>query len=199
MEVKITDNLDYVDEIVEIHLSTFDGFFLTFLGKEFLRLLYSGFIQHEKSNLIIAIEDNEIVGFLAYSEDMSSFYKYLIKSKLFSFAWCAFKAFIRRPSIMFRLLSAFGKSEETNRKEKYIELASIGVKVNQKGKGVGTKLIEYLKLIVNLNIFDYISLETDAENNEYTNKFYKKNNFILSRTYFTKEGRKMNEYHFNGK
>lgn len=195
MEIKIAESLDCIDEVVEIHLATFKGFFLTFLGREFLKLLYGSFIQHENSNLIIAIDENDIVGFLAYSEDMSSFYKYLIKSKLLNFAWCAFKAFIRKPSIILRLLSAFGKAEEVKREEKYIELASIGVKPNQKGKHIGTKMIKYLKSNIDFNKFSYISLETDAENNEYANQFYLKNGFKLFKVYLTKGGRRMNEYH----
>lgn len=196
MEIKIAESLDCIDEVVEIHLATFKGFFLTFLGSEFLKLLYSGFIQHENSNLIIAIDGNEIVGFIAYSEDMSAFYKYLIKNKLLGFSWCAFKAFTRKPSIIFRLLSAFGKSEEVKRKEKYIELASIGVLPQHKGKGIGQQLLNFLKNLINFDKFAYILLETDALENEYVNRFYERNGFIHWRTYKTNEKRLMNEYHF---
>lgn len=196
MKIEITNDLNCVDEVVEIHLSTFEGFFLTFLGRDFLRLLYKGFIQHDKSNLIIAYDSNKILGFLAYSEDMSAFYKYLIKTKLFSFAWCAIKAFLRKPSIMFRLLSAFSKSGEVKREETYIELSSIGVNPNYKGRHIGTKMIDFLKSNIDFRNFLYISLETDAEDNEYANMFYQKNGFVLSRVYKTKQGRKMNEYHY---
>ncbi len=196
VKIYITNSFEYIDDIVEIHLNTFKGFFLTFLGKGFLKQLYKGFIEYEKSNLIIAIEHDKIVGFLAYSEDISLFYKYLIKHRLFSFAWYAFIAFLRKPKVLFRLLSALGKSEEVKREEKYVELASIGVDPNYKAKGVGSQMMSYLKDKIDFNKFAYISLETDADNNDYANRFYQKNKFILARTYSTKYGRKMNEYRF---
>ena len=43
-----------LDDVVKIHMETFAGFFLTFLGKGFLRQMYKGFIAHENSGLIVA-------------------------------------------------------------------------------------------------------------------------------------------------
>lgn len=198
MDIYITNDKNIVNEIVDIHMATFQGFFLTFLGKGFLKQLYEGYIEHKQSNLIVAKQNNEIVGFIAYSSDISDLYKYLIKKKLLLFAWYSFIAFIKNPKILFRLLSAFSKSEEVNRKEKYIELASIGVKPDVKAQGIGSSMISYMKEQIDFNEYEYISLETDAENNEYANKFYQKNGFILERTYETKQGRKMNEYRNRG-
>ncbi|WP_028043337.1 GNAT family N-acetyltransferase [Candidatus Stoquefichus massiliensis] len=197
MKILILTDKKYIDEIVHIHLQTFDGFFLTFLGKGFLKQLYLGFMEHENSNIIVALENDKVLGFIAYSEDMSSFYKYLVKRKLLYFGWYAFIAFVKKPTVLIRLLSAFKKSEEVQRPEKYIELASIGVMPTEKGKGIGSQMISYLKENIDLNKFKYISLETDAKNNEYVNKFYCQNGFILCRTYETKQGRKMNEYHLS--
>jgi ribosomal protein S18 acetylase RimI-like enzyme len=196
MEVKISNNLGDIEEVVNIHLETFEGFFLTFLGKGFLKVLYKGFIEYENSNLIIARNETVVVGFLAYSNDMSSFYKYLIKKHLLSFAWFGFLAFLRKPTIIYRLLSAFNKSNEAKREEKYIELASIGVNPSYKGQGIGSMLIKFLQDNFNQEKYAYISLETDADKNEYVNNFYKKNGFILDRVYETKQGRRMNEYRY---
>jgi len=197
MVVEYARSYDVVETVVDIHMKTFTGFFLTFLGKGFLKELYRGFIEHKYSNLIIAKdEESVIIGFLAYSEDMSSLYKHLLKHGFFQFAFYAFLAFIKKPKILFRLLSAFGKSEEVKREESYIELASIGVLPDKKSRGVGSEMITRLINNVDFSKFAYISLETDAENNEYANKFYQKNGFVLRRVYKTKEGRKMNEYRY---
>ncbi|WP_308698516.1 GNAT family N-acetyltransferase [uncultured Thomasclavelia sp.] len=198
MKIEITDDKEIVDEVVKIHIDTFQGFFLTFLGKGFLRQLYEGYIEHDESNLIIAKKENEIVGFIAYSSNISDLYKYLIKKKLILFAWYSLIAFIKNPKILFRLLSAFGKSEEVAREENYIELASIGVKPEVKSKGIGTTMIDFLKQNVDFEKYKYISLETDAKDNEYANCFYLKNGFVLTRTYETKHGRMMNEYRYIG-
>lgn len=196
MKIEITDDKEIVDEVVKIHIDTFQGFFLTFLGRGFLEQLYRGYIEHNQSNLIIAKQNQEIVGFIAYSFDISGLYKFLIKKRLFLFAWYSLIAFIKNPKILFRLLSAFTKSDEVSRDEKYIELASIGVKTSVKAQGIGSSMISFLKQQIDFNEYKYISLETDAKDNEYANKFYQKNGFILVRTYETKQGRKMNEYRY---
>lgn len=57
-------------------------------------------------------------------------------------------------------------------------------------------MIEFLKQKVNFGEYAYINLETDAENNDGANAFYKKNGFELARQFVTSEGRKMNEYRY---
>ena len=196
-QVKIASlkNKKRVNEIVNIHMQSFTGFFLTFLGKGFLKQLYTGFIEHEGSGIITAVNDNdEIVGFLAYSDDMSSFYKYLIKTRLIPFVWYSIGATIRKPSAMVRLIRAFLKPGETRRKEKYVELSSIGVSPEAKRQHIGSRMIDKLKEMFDADKFAYINLETDAVNNDGANAFYVKNGFKLERSFETPEGRKMNEY-----
>ena len=183
-----------LDDVVKIHMETFAGFFLTFLGKGFLRQMYKGFIAHENSGLIGAKSEKGIVGVLAYSEDLSAFYKYLIKTRLIPFAWYSLGAAIRRPSAIIRLIRAFQKPGETKREEKYVELSSIGVSPDVKGQHIGSRMIDKLKEMFDADKFAFINLETDAVNNEGVNAFYVKNNFVLTRTFETPEGRKMNEY-----
>jgi len=196
--VKITENpvltKKELDDVVKIHMETFTGFFLTFLGEGFLRHMYKGFLSHEKSGLIVAKNEKEIVGVLAYSEDLSEFYKYLIKTRIVFFAWYSIGAAIRKPSAMIRLIRAFLKPGETKREEKYVELSSIGVSPDVKGQHIGTKMIDKLKEMFDSSKFAYINLETDAVDNEGANIFYKKNGFTLTREFETPEGRKMNEY-----
>lgn len=196
MNVECTHNKELVDAIVDIHMNTFAGFFLTFLGKGFLKQLYKGFMEHEKSGMIVAFEEDKLIGFLAYSKELSEFYKYLIKRKLFLFVWYALGAFFRKPKVLFRLLRAFTYSEDSKRTEKYVELSSVGVLPSSKRMGVGSKMIEYLITIVDKDKFDYIKLETDRDNNDQVNSFYVKNGFELERSYETPEGRRMNEYRF---
>lgn len=64
-EVK-SDEKKIIDEIVTIHLNTFTGFFLTFMGRGFLRQMYQSYCDHEESGLLVAEGDGKTVGFLAY-------------------------------------------------------------------------------------------------------------------------------------
>lgn len=196
-EVK-SDEKKIIDEIVTIHLNTFTGFFLTFMGRGFLRQMYQSYCDHEESGLLVAEGDGKTVGFLAYSSDFSGLYKFMIKTRLVQFGWYSMGAFFRRPSAFLHIIKAFLKPSEVKRKEKYVELSSIGVDPNVKSKGVGSKLIEKLKKLVDFEEYAYITLETDAVNNEGAIHFYEKNGFIRERMFVTDEGRKMYKYRFEG-
>lgn len=185
-----------IDDIVSIHLDTFQGFFLSFMGRGFLKLMYCSYVEHINSGILVSFENEKPIGFLAYSSNLSGLYKYMLKKKVIQFAWYSVGAFLRKPSVFMRLVRAFLKPSEAKRKEKYIELASIGVTPNAKSKGVGSQLIETLKSMVNFNEFAYIKLETDAINNEVANHFYLKNGFIIEKEFETSEGRKMFEYRY---
>lgn len=190
------DDKQVVRQIVDVHMETFRGFFLTFMGSGFLRKMYSSYTEHDASDILVAVQDDRLVGFLAYSENMSGLYKHMIKKHLVAFAWYSFLAFLRKPKVFVRLIRAFLKPSESTRDEAYVELASIGVSPHAKNMGVGSELIRTLQQTVDFDRFDYISLETDAVDNEAANHFYVKNGFVLHRQFVTREGREMNEYHF---
>ena len=189
-------NQKTIQTIAELHKKAFPTFFLTQLGIPFLKTLYTGYIKDKNSGIIVAENKDRIVGFIAYSKDYSSFYKGLIKNHLFKFAFCSLGAAIKHPSFIKRLLGAFKKSDSVVKEEKYFELASICVDPRIESRGVGSKLIDYLKGIVDFDVYAYINLETDADDNEGANYFYVKNGFKLARTFVTAEGRRMNEYRY---
>ena len=59
-------------------------------------------------------------------------------------------------------------------------------------------MINSLKQRVDFQKYEYITLETDAVDNEVAIHFYEKNGFIKERMYSTNEGRMMLEYRFRG-
>lgn len=188
----------YVRSIAELHKKAFPAFFLTQLGLPFLRTLYTGYLEDSDSGIIVAEENDSLIGFIAYSNNYPRFYKGLIKNHLMKFAVCSLGTAIRHPSFIKRILGAFKKSESVVKSERYVELASICVDPKIEGKGVGSSLIDYLKSGVDFNTYAYINLETDADNNDGANRFYQKNGFKLERSFTTAEGRRMNEYRYGG-
>lgn len=196
-EVK-SEEKKIIDEIVTIHLNTFTGFFLTFMGRGFLKQMYQSYCDHEGSGLLVAEDNGKSIGFVAYSSNFSDLYKFMIKTRLVQFGWYSIGAFFRRPSAFMHIIKAFWKPGEVKRKEKYVELSSIGVDPDSKSKGIGSKLIDNLKKLVDFEKYAYITLETDAVNNEGAIRFYEKNGFVRERMFVTEEGRKMYEYRFVG-
>ena len=187
-----------LQQVVSIHLETFQGFFLTFMGRGFLTQMYRSYCKHNDSGLYVAFQNERPVGFLAFSANLSGLYKYMIKTRLFPFAWYSIGAFFRKPKIFMRLLRAFLKPSESKRAEKYVELASIGVAPEAKEQGIGSELISRLVEDTDFDRYAYITLETDASNNDGAIHFYEKNGFLRERMYETDEGRKMIEYRFMG-
>lgn len=185
-----------IDGAVEVHMRSFQGFFLTFLGRGFLRQLYRGFAEHGGSGLLVAVDGPCTAGFLAYSADMGGLYRHLLRRRLLPFAWYALLGFLRRPGTFLRLVRALGRPGEARRGEPCVELSSIGVDPGRGGSGVGTMLVDELKGIAEGCPAAYIRLDTDAEHNEGVNAFYRKNGFVLHHAYETPEGRKMNEYRY---
>ena len=196
-EVKY-DEKKLINDIVTIHLNTFTGFFLTFMGRGFLNQMYTSYCDYEEAGLLVAEEDGKAIGFLAYSSNFSGLYKFMIKTRLIRFGWYSIGAFFRRPTAFMHIISAFLKPGEAKREEKYVELSSIGVDPNIKSKGIGSLLIDSLKRKVDFTKFAYINLETDAVDNEGAIHFYEKNGFVRERMFETDEGRKMYEYRFVG-
>lgn len=191
------EDKERVNNIVSIHMATFQGFFLTFMGVNFLKLMYKSYLEFNNSGILAAFKGQKLVGFLAYSGDMNGLYRYMIRKKLLPFAWYSLGALLRKPTVFLRLVRALLKPSEALRDEKYVELASIGVDPNAESKGVGSLLIDKLKEMVDFDEYKYITLETDAINNERVNSFYQKNGFSLYREFETHEGRKMYEYRFS--
>ena len=185
-----------IKNIAILHKKSFPDFFLTQLGLQFLETLYKGYLDDRDSGIIVAVIGEQVVGFIAYSNDYPRFFKGLIRYKIIRFAWGSFLAFLRHPTFVKRLLGAFNKSASVEKNERYVELASICVTPKLSGRGIGSALIDYMKSEVDFETYSFISLETDADNNQAVNQFYIKNGFVLVRTYTTAEGRRMNEYHF---
>lgn len=79
-EVKSNEK-ELINEIVSIHLNTFTGFFLTFMGRGFLRQMYQSYCDHDESGLLVAEEDGKALGFLAFSSNFSGLYKFMIKTR----------------------------------------------------------------------------------------------------------------------
>lgn len=197
MEIRIVTDVKSAEEISNIHMKSFKNFFLTSLGKGFLKSMYKGFLTHKGSHVIGAFDfDGNMTGFIAYSENISDFYHYLIRRHCPALAYHSFVAFLKKPGIFFRILRAFRRPNEAKRNEPYIAISSLCVLPEKEGCGIGSRLLDACLKSVDFSRFSYVKLETDAEENHAVNTFYQKNGFALFSTYTTPENRKMNEYHY---
>ena len=183
-----------VDAVVQIHLRSFPGFFLTFLGPSFLALLYSEMLASEEGILLVAEVDGSLAGFVAGVTRQSGFYGRLLERRKWKFARAALGALTRKPSIAGRLLRALRKQEEGSASCAEACLMSIAVSPDASGRGVGAILVGAFCDELRTRSVSRFCLTTDREENDAVNAFYEKLGFRLARTFTTPEGRVMNEY-----
>lgn len=185
---------DDIDVVVGIHLASFQTFFLSSLGPKFLWEMYRSFLADADCVSFIARYGQAPVGFVFGSTQPTGLYTRLLRRRLLPFALAALGPFCRRPVILPRLLRAFTMPAEPLPAAGCASLMSIAVLPGTQGKGVGEQLVRAFVAECEHRHTSGISLTTDAENNERTNRFYRRLGFTVFRTFTTPEGRAMHEY-----
>ena len=182
------------EAVVDIHLRTFPGFFLTFLGPDFLVLLYRSIRAAPEGVTLVATGEEGIQGFAAGVTSQESFYQRLVRRQWWQFAISALGAAIRRPSVIPRLFRALRRPSETRQSAAAATLMSIGVSPESEGKGIGGLLIESFCREMATRGVTSICLTTDRDDNARANRFYERHGFHVSNSLVTPEGRAMIEY-----
>ena len=183
-----------LEEIVNIHLNSFQNFFLSFLGLKFLIIFYKGVISSPLGVGFVYIDNNRIEGFICGTISPSDFFQNLLKKKWFHFSIASLGAILKKPTIILRLLRAISLPSSSLKGDKKATLMSIGINPQAQGKGLGKILVQnFLKELKSKGIYE-VNLTTDRLNNKRINQFYKKLGFTLKRYFTTPEDREMNEY-----
>lgn len=185
---------NHVRAVVDVHLASFPGFFLSFLGQRFLRLLYSSIVSSAKGVGFVFVTQGVVAGFVAGVTNPSGFYSSLIKKQLFAFIWAAMAAAFRHPLVIPRLCRALHYPSQTSHDDACATLMSIGTSPKCRGQGIGKQLVAAFMDEMRTRNMQRVNLTTDRDNNEATNGFYQKLGFKLVRSYETAENRRMNEY-----
>lgn len=180
--------------MVTIHVEAFPGFFLTFLGPRFLRLLYESILSDPEGVVLVAVNKGELVGFAAGVANQPEFYRRAITHYAWKFGVATLQGMIVNWRIIPRLFRAFRRADESKRHPFKAYLMSIAIDPPYQKGGIGKALIGAFIKEMQRRKVAYLCLTTDKEGNENVNEFYRKLGFILLRDYVTAEGRAMNEY-----
>ena len=184
-----------IPQVVDVHMASFQNFFLTFLGPNFLECLYREIATEPDSVFLVAVSsENRVLGFAAGVQHLSRFYRRLVKAKWMVFGWASVGAVLRQPRIILRLWRAKGAPENAEHSSCPATLMSIAVAQEVKGMGIGKLLIHQFLEGMAASGTRRICLVTDRDNNYPTIAFYEGLNFIKVREYPTPEGRWMSEY-----
>lgn len=192
-------NIEDIDSIVQIHCDAFKGFFLTSLGKPFLKFYYSCFIACDETVMLCAIEDRKILGFSAVAKNSRGFNTRLVKKNILKFGVMTFKLLFTRPKSLVRLIRNISKTSNrvcwgggiNTDNETYAELFSIGVSAQSQGQGIGKKLLAATEHEIKALGVQRISLTTDYYDNASAIAFYRSMGYKVMYDFITYPDRKM--------
>lgn len=188
-----TMNINDVDAVVKVHLAAFPGFFLTFMGENFLREFYRSALLDE-TKIALVFDDQGIQSFAVGTTHASGLYNRLLCKYWWRFGLASMGAFFQKPGILPRLLRAFTMPRQELPAPNCASLISIAVDPVYRGRGQGKQLIRTFLQEAAYRGCRHVNLITDALGNDFANAFYCKMGFALYRTYTTPESRCMNEY-----
>ena len=192
--IRRMENKD-IKTIVSVHLSSFPGFFLSFLGPRFLTLYYSRICSApEGIGFVYLNPDNKPAGFVAGTTNPRGFYSRLLKEDWLRFSIASLAAVWRKPSVVRRITRALFHPSQNPVGKEVAGLFSIGVSPELQGTGAGKKLVQAFLEDARERGCKKVFLTTDRDDNDVVNAFYQRIGFTVERQYITPEGRRMNEY-----
>jgi ribosomal protein S18 acetylase RimI-like enzyme len=179
--------------VASLHKKAFTNFFLTKLGSKFLEEFYKAIFESSYSLSVGVFEDNKLLGFAVGARKNQGFYSSILKNNFIRLGIAASLALIKNPKLVYRLFISLNSSNTYN--DNFVKdsiLLSICVEPNCSEKGFGKLLlINFEKLAFRHS--ESIILTTDAEKNDSVNKFYIRNGYILTYTFY-QGNRRMNFY-----
>ena len=188
-----------IEQIVKVHIQAFPGFFLTLMGARFLRLLYSGFLNHPTGISLVACskaKPSDVLGFVAGTTQPAGFFSQLLKQRWLAFAMASLWPLLKRPGLVFlKLWSAlFYRGESLPDHPDAALLSSLGVKPTAQGQQIGQQLVSAFLAHAQTAGVTAVYLTTDQINNAKANYFYTRLGFKLAGTCKRPHGRILNRY-----
>lgn len=182
-------------EVAELHCKYLNDSFLSSLGSEFLRELYSRTIGLKYGACYVYKKDSKIVGFIVGTTSTTQLFKDLIFRSWIKFAPYVIKKGITNPRAIAKAMQSIlyptKAAVDTN-----AELLSIVVLPEYQRKGVGIRLVEVLFKYFKRNKIHKVKVVVDKEN-ILANKFYKKIGFEFVKTIEMYDKKTWNLYIYN--
>jgi GNAT superfamily N-acetyltransferase len=181
-----------IEPAVAIHASAFPDYFLTFLGRDFLKLLYRFYVKGETEIALALLYRDQLAGTLLGTMQPQQFYRRLATRNFLPFALAAFKPFLKRPAILPRLVRALTyRGDAPPLAAGGALLASICVDVPWQNQGLGRYLVAAFEKEIFQRGASFGYLITDRLGNDKTLAFYQKTGWQEMHAFTTPQGRAM--------
>ena len=185
--------------IVRVHCKAFSKFFLTRLGRDFLRKYYSLVINYHSGIILVSEQNFVLQGFACGFVNPEEFYQLMWNAKR-TFALPVLSALFRHPSLITKIFYGVQRihTPTSGWPARSCELSSIAVAPETNGNGFGKALIQAFLSEARSMDARCVYLTTDADGNETVNAFYRALGFQRTRCFMQGSQRLMNEYVISG-
>jgi len=147
--------LSDVDEIVEIHLQSFEDGILTAFGKYFLSEMYELYLRKGNYGCVVT-SSNKVIGFCLGTSNAVNLREILDLRLVLNLM----RSLILKPRILLRLLSGLNGTPTIEAGNKDIELSHIALAPDFRSLGVGSELVYYFEEEVRARGFNSIISRT---------------------------------------
>ncbi len=190
---------DHIRQVVQVHMSAFPNFFLTFLGPRFLGEFYGSFAVDPAGIGFVSqdVRTKQVYGVIVGPINPAGYFKRLLKRRWYAFCIASLTAVLKKPAVIPRLFRAvFYRGDAPSGRQDISLLSSIAVSSDIQTKGIGRTLVAAFLDEVKKRGGKGVFLTTDAKDNDKVNSFYQNLGFKLESSHVTPEGREMNRYVF---
>jgi len=188
----IEGSKQHVNQMTEVHLSAFPGFFLSELGTFFLKVYYSSIIRNDDGITLVLLDSSEkVIGFCVGSKQSRGFHTRLIKRNLIDYFLASLVIILKNPAGIIRIIRNLEKRSALNDDGLYSEVLSIALLPRYKSRGLGNNLLTSFEKIVITKGSRQVSLTTDYYNNDKVIEFYFKSGYTPMSTFIAYPKRKM--------
>lgn len=178
LRIDCTVNPGDLDRIVEIHLAAFPGYFLSLMGRSFVRQYYQAVLEYPRAITLVARRDGDLAGFATGFGDPQAFYAHY-RARRWRMLGTVLAAAAIRPRLVPRIYRNLRRVSVAGGNPSEAELSSIAVLPDQAGSGIGSHLLAAFVEAAAGERYSGISLTTDVGANEHVIAFYRKRGFTV--------------------
>ena len=166
----------YAVKCAVLHIQGISTGFISSLGREFVAALYEAIAEDKNSFGFVAVEDDKVLGFVAFTTNLSRLYKYVAFKKGFKFSFILARKMMSIQNIkkVWANLLYPKKMKEMDLPD--AELLSIAVAPEGRGRGIAQQLVDAGFAECRKRGIDKVKVLVAADN-EAANKLYKKCGF----------------------
>lgn len=170
----------HAGQVAQLHLENLQTMFSGRAGRELLRLYYEAVAEETGGGGYVAVDQNEMLGYVCGIWDARELRRNLLLSHGLSLALWGTAQFLMRPILLFDFLARFRSSDSADNSSTgnhpLYELRPIVVISKKRRSGLGQQLVKRLIDDVRSRGYDAIYLYTEQEN-EVAQNFYERLGF----------------------